>query len=205
MAKGEDTRNRIMDIAQSAILTKGFEATSIEEIVADAKITKGGFFYHFKDKNKLAAALIERYIAEEDRIFDDIFDRAADLTDDPLQRILIGLKFLADLFDDLEGGHPGCLVATAAYQDRVFDRHVRQLNKQAVLGWRARFAAMLEATGDLYTRSDECGLRDLADMFSTIMEGGIILSKALDDRRIAGRQIMLLRSFVKVMHRPKPQ
>ena len=38
-----------MDIAQDAVLAKGFDATSIDEIVAAADITKGGFFYHFKD------------------------------------------------------------------------------------------------------------------------------------------------------------
>ena len=48
-----DTRTRIMDIAEASILTKGFDATSIDEIVAAAEITKGGFFYHFKSKKDL--------------------------------------------------------------------------------------------------------------------------------------------------------
>ena len=51
---------------EAAILAKGFDATSIEEIVAGAEITRSGFFYHFPDKNELARALIERYI-EQDR------------------------------------------------------------------------------------------------------------------------------------------
>ena len=49
--KGSDTRERILDVAEAAVLEKGFAATSIEEVIAAVGITKSGFFYHFKDKN----------------------------------------------------------------------------------------------------------------------------------------------------------
>ena len=52
--KGSDTRERILEVAQAAVLEKGFAATSIEEVIAAVGITKSGFFYHFKDKNELA-------------------------------------------------------------------------------------------------------------------------------------------------------
>jgi AcrR family transcriptional regulator len=54
--KGSDTRERILDVAEGAVLEKGFAATSIEEVIAAVGITKSGFFYHFKDKNELAKA-----------------------------------------------------------------------------------------------------------------------------------------------------
>jgi hypothetical protein len=41
---------------------EGFAATSIEEVIAAVGITKSGFFYHFKDKNELAKALLVRYV-----------------------------------------------------------------------------------------------------------------------------------------------
>ena len=40
MTKGDATRKRILDIAEESVLTKGFGATSIEEIIAGAAITK---------------------------------------------------------------------------------------------------------------------------------------------------------------------
>ena len=62
MGKSQNKREQILEIAERAVLAKGFGATSIEEIIAEAGITKSGFFYHFKDKNELALALINRYI-----------------------------------------------------------------------------------------------------------------------------------------------
>ena len=77
MSKGSDTRTRIMDIAEAAVLEKGFGGTSIEEIIEAAGITKSGFFYHFRDKNALALALLERYVETEDAFFDDLFDSSS--------------------------------------------------------------------------------------------------------------------------------
>ena len=203
VAKGPDTRARIMDIAQDAILQKGFDATSIEEIVAAAEITKGGFFYHFPDKNALARALIERHIVVEDRIFDDLWARARELHDDPLHSTLIGLKLLAEMLADMPNGHPGCIVATAAYQDRLFDAEVRELNRRAVLGWRARFRAMFEEIAALYPPREEVDLDALADMVSTVVEGGIVMSKSLGEPHMIVGQILLLRQFLRQMFQPR--
>ncbi|WP_306257965.1 TetR/AcrR family transcriptional regulator [Pararhizobium sp. IMCC21322] len=84
MRKGQLTRERLLNIAETGVLTKGFGATSIDEIFAEAEITKSGFFYHFKDKNELALALLQRYADTEAAIIDTIFDRAIELDDDPL-------------------------------------------------------------------------------------------------------------------------
>lgn len=194
-----DTRTRILDIAQAAVLSKGFGATSIEEIVAEAEITKGGFFYHFPDKNALARALIERHIEVEDEIFDELERQARLLSDDPLQTFLIGLKLLEQLLLDMPSGHPGCLIATAAYQERLFDRDVREINKQAVLNWRERFRQMLEDIVEVYPLRDEIDLDDLSDMLNVVVEGGIVLSKAVEDTAAVARQVNLYRSYIKLL------
>lgn len=192
-------RGRIMDIAQEAVLAKGFEATSIEEIVAAAGITKSGFFYHFPDKTALARALLERYLEQEEAIFDDVFGRAAELSDDPLQILLIALKLLAEVVENLPEGHPGCLVATTAYQDRLFDAEVRALNREGVAAWSARFKGYLEQVAALYQPKRPVDLDDLADMVTGVCEGGIVLQKALGDRTAMARQILLLRTFIAML------
>jgi TetR/AcrR family transcriptional regulator, transcriptional repressor for nem operon len=197
--KGGDTRERILDAAEAAILDKGFAATSIEELIAAVGITKGGFFYHFKDKGELAKALLVRYIEREDTLFDEIFVRADALNDDPLEGFLIGLTTLSELMADLPNGHPGCLVASFCYQDRLFDKHVRELNRAAVLGWRKRFRARLELIASRYTPRVEIDLDDVADMLSVIADGGIILSKVTKDKDVLPRQILLYRDYVRAI------
>lgn len=197
--KGSDTRERLLDVAEAAVLDKGFAATSIEELIAAVGITKSGFFYHFKDKGELAKALLQRYLDREEVMFRDLFGRADELNEDPLHGFLVGLKFFAELLADLPNGHPGCLVASFCYQDQLFNREVRDLNREGVLRWRERFRARLELIAERYPPRITVDLDALADMLSALVDGGIILSKVIKDRDALPAQIMLYREFVRAV------
>src|SRR3546814_10522481 len=95
--KRSQTHERLLDFAYDAIIQKGFAATSIEELVEAAGITKSGFFYHFKDKNDLARQLLERYLAESEIVLDQLEARARELHDDPLHAFLIFLKLYSEM------------------------------------------------------------------------------------------------------------
>jgi len=199
MAKGTQTRERIMDIAEAAILQKGFGATSIEELIAEAEITKSGFFYHFPDKTELARALMRRYLAREDAVFDDLFGRAAELNDDPLHGFLIGLKLFAEMMADMPEGNPGCLVATYCYNERLFDGGIQQMTAEGVLSWRRRFRRQLDLIVKKYPPRENVDLDALADMVSGVVEGGIIMSKVLRDPKVVADQIMQFRTYIKLL------
>lgn len=194
-----DAKERILQLAEVAVLEKGFAATSIDELIAAVGITKSGFFYHFKDKTELARVLLQRYIAREGELFDDLFARADALNEDPLHGFLVGLKLMAEMMSELPTGHPGCLIAAYCYQDRLFDRQVRDLYAEAVLAWRRRFRARLDLIAARYPPRIAIDLDDLADMLSAVVDGGIILSKAVRDKDALSRQIMLYRDFVRAV------
>jgi AcrR family transcriptional regulator len=197
--KKGDARERLLDVAEASVLEKGFDATSIDELIAAVGITKSGFFYHFRDKTELARALLERYIERETTLFDELFARADELNEDPLHGFLVGLKMLAELFADLPNGHPGCLIASYCYQDRLFDQQVRDLNAASVILWRKRFRHRLDAIAARYPPRVQVDLDDLADMLSVVADGGIILSKALKDPTALARQMLLYREFVRTV------
>lgn len=202
MRKGEATRERILEVAEASVLAKGFGATSIEEVIAEAGITKSGFFYHFRDKNELAHELLRRYIAEDHRILNEIFGRAAELSEDPLQAFLIGMKMLAELMTDLPGGHPGCMIASVCYQERLFDRRVIDLNREAIESVNARIREHLEAIMAVYAPREPLDLDVMAEMLSCIIDGGIIMAKVTDDPNRLAQQILAYRAFVKLQFSP---
>ena len=202
--KSAPTREQILEAAEAAVLAKGFSGTSIDELIAAVGISKSGFFYHFRDKTELAKALLQRYVQEDNRIFDAIFSRADELSEDPLHSFLIGLKMLAEIFSDLPNGHPGCMVASICYHQQLFDRDIRDINEKAVLGWRQRFREKLERVADKYPPRIPVSLDDLADMLSVVADGGIILSKATKDAASLPRQMLLYRDFIRLVFSPPP-
>jgi AcrR family transcriptional regulator len=197
--KRGDTRERVLQLAEAAVLNKGFAATSIDELIAGAGITKSGFFYHFKDKTELARVMLERYVARETAMFDELFGRADELNEDPLHGFLVGLKMLSEMLNDLPSGHPGCLIAACCYQESMFDQQVRDLNAAAVLAWRRRFRERLDRIAERYPPRVAVDLDALADMLSAVVDGGIILSKVLKDTKALPQQVMLYREFVRTI------
>lgn len=197
--KGSETRDQILNFAEASVLEKGFGATSIEELISAVGITKSGFFYHFKDKSALAKAMLQRYLDEEEVLFDDIFKRAEELNEDPLHGYLVGLKMLAELLDDLPQTHPGCLIASFCYQEQLFNREIRDMTREGVLSWRKRFRGHLEKIAERYPPQIDIDMDALADMISSLVDGGITLSKTVKDKDVLPKQIILYRDFVKLV------
>ena len=199
-SKGQETRNRLLDIAERTILERGFAATSIEGLISEAGITKGGFFYHFAGKNELAYALMERYRQQDELLFNEFFHRAGELTDDPLQQMLVFTKLFAEAMENIEGGHPGCLVASMTYESKHVNQAVREITADIVLDWRRIFRTQFEKIHEKYQPKLEVSSEDLADMLSTILEGGIIVSLALRDPSILVKQLLEYRRYIQLLY-----
>ena len=197
--KANDTRERLLAIAEAAVLAKGFAATSIEELIAAVGITKSGFFYHFRDKGELAKALMLRYLEQDRVVLDDIFRRGDELNEDPLHGFLVGLKLFAETMANLPEVHPGCLAASFSYQDHLFNREIRDLNAEGLLAWRRRFRERLEVIAERYPPRVAVDFDALADMAATLVEGGLILGRALKDVTILPKQVLLYRDFVRAI------
>jgi TetR/AcrR family transcriptional repressor of nem operon len=58
MTKASATRLDILQKAFELIYTKGYQTTSIDDIIATTHVTKGAFYYHFKSKDEMGMAII---------------------------------------------------------------------------------------------------------------------------------------------------
>ncbi len=65
--KGEKRKQELLKIAYRMFVSKGYEETSIDEIIAEAHIAKGTYYYHFSSKEELLEAVISMMIGEEVR------------------------------------------------------------------------------------------------------------------------------------------
>ncbi len=197
-----ETKERLLALAEAAVMAKGFAATSIEELIAAAGITKSGFFYHFKDKSALAKALMLRYLEQDKIVLNDIFRRGDELNEDPLHGFLVGLRLFAEMLANLPANHPGCLAASFAYQDQLFNKEIRDLNAEGVLTWRKRFRERLELIAQRYPPKQEVDFEALADMAASQVEGGLVLGRLLKDPTILPRQVLLYRDLVRFIFSP---
>jgi TetR/AcrR family transcriptional regulator, acrAB operon repressor len=82
----ELTRQRIIDAARTVFLTRGVSRSTLEHIAAEAEVTRGAVYWHFKNKTDIFYALRDRAFLP---LIDRMYDTLAIQTDhiDPLTQI----------------------------------------------------------------------------------------------------------------------
>ncbi|MDJ0877908.1 MAG: TetR/AcrR family transcriptional regulator [Halieaceae bacterium] len=197
--RANSSRERILSTAEAMILERGFAGTTIEDIINQAAITKGGFFYHFDGKRELARALVERYIDLDQKVFDELNERADTLSEDPLQATLLFLNLFTEMVAGMTEIHPGCIIAAFTYETQQFDDQIRSRMEQAMLEWRAMIAERLQAIAAKYPPRTEVNMDALADMFSSSLEGGIILARIYGNNQALIDQVQAYRTHLRLV------
>jgi len=62
MKKAAATRQHILQKAFELIYTRGYQTTSIDDILATTQVTKGAFYYHFKNKDEMGEAIVNEIL-----------------------------------------------------------------------------------------------------------------------------------------------
>lgn len=76
----EETVNLILDVASRLFMEKGYERTSIQDIIANlGGLSKGAIYHHFKSKEDILVAVTDKMTEESNRMLAVIRDRM-DLT-----------------------------------------------------------------------------------------------------------------------------
>ena len=65
MTKGERTKKKLLEIAYELFLTKGYEETSVDDILSIAQIAKGTYYYYFKSKEQMLEEVIDMMIEHQ--------------------------------------------------------------------------------------------------------------------------------------------
>ena len=197
--KTNSTRERILANAEAITLKQGFAGTSIDNILTATGITKGSFFYHFKSKAELARALVERYWARDYQLFEQLSERADELSDDPLQSMLIFLKLFEEFIEEREEPPEGCIFASYIYQSQQFDDAIREFIADGFKEWKKLYEDRIKQIMKKYPPQIEIDSGELAEMIMCIIEGGFILSKSLQDAKLIARSVRQFRRYLQLI------
>lgn len=75
--RSEETRTKILDSASRLFSTRGFGAARVDEICAEAGISKGAFYHHFESKQSLFLALLDGWLQAIDQAIESSKDKTA--------------------------------------------------------------------------------------------------------------------------------
>lgn len=175
-----ETRKQILDVAFMEVFTRGFQAVSVNDIIAKTSLTKGAFFHHFPTKNDLGYALIDETLTRmtQERWIDPL-----NAYRNPVQGILKNLKEKIDATSDEELGL-GCplnnLVQEMSTVDPVFREKLNDVLELWISGVE-KHLKRAQAAG--YIGSD-VDTRQVAMFVVAAHEGGFGMSKSFKQKKV---------------------
>jgi TetR/AcrR family transcriptional repressor of nem operon len=186
------TRTRLLDAALHIIRSKGYTATTVDDVCRAAGVTKGSFFHYFKTKEELAIEATRYWSETTGALFAQApYQRVAD----PRDRILAYIDFRAQIVQgDL--ADVTCLLGTMVQE--VYDSHptIREACREGIDSHAQTLVPTLEAAKRLYAPNADWSAESLALYTQVALQGAFILAKAQGNAEVATQFIAHLRRYV---------
>lgn len=188
------TKERLLDVSQKLMISKGFVATSVDEICEEAGVTKGSFFHYFKSKEDLGKQLLPRFSSKMRQAMEEA---SCCQGEDPLERVYAYLDCAIAMSKD--PALKGCLVGT--FSQEISDTYpaLRSACAESFESMAQMFRKDLKAAKAKYAPKSNFDAESLADYFIAVSQGSLILIKAKRDRAIMEKNLHHLKRYLKTL------
>jgi AcrR family transcriptional regulator len=190
-----DTRTRLTLTAMRLFAEKGYNSTSIADVLKSANVNSGSLYHFFPSKADLLAAVLDLY---REGIGPMLLDPAWAGVSDPLVRIFALLARYRQALVESDSLY-GCPIGSLALELHEPDEAVR-------LRLAANFSAWIEAIErclqDAAVPGTPSERRELAEFVLTTMEGGVMQARTFRDIKYFDAAVNQLRRYVSLLCAP---
>jgi TetR/AcrR family transcriptional repressor of nem operon len=189
------TKEKVLQAALGVIRSKGYAATTVDDLCAAAGVTKGTFFHYFKTKEDLAVSSAEYW----SQVTGQLFASAAYHTHaDPLDRILGYVDFRKEL---IRGGIPDftCLVGTMVQETYGSHSEIRDACRDSIFSHAGTLENDIEDAKKLYAPQASWTAASLALHTQAVLQGAFILAKAADSASLAVQSVDHLKRYLELL------
>jgi len=190
---GRQTREAILEAAAELMHLKGYQATSLDDVLRESGVGKGNFYYHFKSKEDLGYAILDQAIASflgktlEPCFSDGAMPRLTQI------RCFLGRVLAAQRQRNCVGG---CALGNLASELSDVHEGFRARLSGVFSAWRARLEqALAEAQADGSVGAG-CRPEAVAQFIVASLEGAILMTKLTKDIAVMERCVEELGQYL---------
>lgn len=196
--KHHESKTKLLDAAVRVFRSKGYSATSVDDVCRAAELTKGSFFYHFKSKEELAVGAAEHFAAMASRLFTAAPYRTLA---DPLDRVLGYVEFRASMLH----GTPSeftCLLGTMVQEAHETHPAIRAACEREICAHAADVAADIELAKQKYAPHSAWTAQSLGLHVQAVLQGSFVLAKAKGGPDAAADCVEHLQRYLEMLFTP---
>ncbi len=186
------TRERLVSAAVGLILRQGFAATSVDQICAEAGVTKGGFFHHFGSKDAVGLAAAQGWFDHVTAVYTEALQGA---DPDPLEQ-------LHAFFDALDGftRDPGrlcaCVVGMLSQEMALVHPGFQSAAAVHFTAWTEGVKKLLVAAREKHPPVIDFDPERVAWFVNSLWQGSIVVAKSVQSAPMFRANLRMAREWI---------
>lgn len=164
-------KQEIIRIAREVIHSKGYQVTSVSDIMTATNIGKGQFYHYFQSKHDLGLAVVEDLVKDwEEQLIIGILNTS----DDPVAKLNRMLQWAETSHAEMEIKY-GCAMGNLAIEMSAQDEEFRVKIKEFFIRWVNSVADILTEMIKDHQLDESINPKKNAESIVAMIEGGILL------------------------------
>ena len=194
----EETREDLVQATVRLILRQGFTATKVDEICAEAGVTKGAFFHHFASKEEIGEAAIHWW----GRMGSSMYEPAwTDDGRDPLVRLHEMLEIMSGFTQRAEACV--CVVGMMSQEFAQSNETFRTAANRELEVWTNEVAKLLKEAKQTHPEAQDFDPVTVAWFLNSIWQGSMLVSKTHADAGIIRANLGMARDYLDGLFKSK--
>ncbi len=187
----EDTKRKLIEATVQLMLHQGFSGTTVDQICAEAKLTKGSFFHHFESKEAIGRAAVDAWGAMGTALYSDAWK---DPALDPLEQ-------LHRIFEIMTGFNRQddpclCMIGMMSQEMSLKNPEMRDVCEGHLNDWTAMMVKMLDGAKKLHKPAANFNSEQVAWFLNSIWQGSMLIGKTRQSPQMIIDNIQRARDYV---------
>jgi len=188
--KEPKARRKLIEATTSLMLRRGFNATTLDEICAEAGVAKGSFFYHFENKDDIGHAVAKAW----GEFGQAMYAEAWKTPGEPLEEI----HRLFDIMEGITRRLEPCVCLVGMLTQEMSGEHsrFREACVRELDVWTEMFRSRLEAAQEQLKPAVNFSPAEVAWFLNSIWQGSMLVGKARQSPEMIRTNLRLARTYV---------
>lgn len=186
------TRQRLVEATVRLILRQGYTATTVDQVCAEAGLTKGSFFHHFENKEAIGRAAVEWWSAMG---MEQYAAAWSDPGKDPLEQLRAMLGIM-EHFATRSEEPCVCVIGMMAQELSGTHAGMRELCGDKLAAWTRQVARLLGAAREVHGPKVEFDPEEVAWFLNSLWQGSMLVAKARSDPGVIVGSLRHARAYV---------
>ena len=187
-----ETKGRLVAATVSLMLKQGFAATSVDQICAEAGLTKGSFFHHFAGKEAIGKAAVEWWGRMGTALYAEAWD---DATLDPLDQLHRMLDIMIGFTKRLDESCV-CMVGMMSQELSATNPMMQEVCAKELQVWTDNVARMLSAAKKKHKPITDFDPKAVAWFLNSLWQGSMLVGKACQSQAMIRANLKIARDYV---------